>query len=150
MATPSGDKGGRALDLHHVDLGPRRDRRRVLDVGTRGPFLAVDTNPSAVVGDLFEHDGRAADEGGGSCAQLRGLLDVPERDRADEDEPGPGRDGKRDELQGEAEVERPYHRGDHGRRRDDAKGERGGEEFGYAEHRRHDQPDDPGLHGRSA
>ena len=80
----------------------------------------------------------------------RRLLDVADGDRADEAESRPGRDDERGQLDREINVKRPDHGRDHGRDRDNAEGERYRHELGNTEHGRHDQPDDPGLHGRSA
>src|SRR6201999_2170896 len=91
---PGINERGGAIDLHDVHLGADRDYQRLV-VGTRGPLLAADTNPPAVLGDLLRDDRRAADERRGSRTQRRRLLEVTYRDRPDEAEPGRGRDDER-------------------------------------------------------
>ena len=97
-----------------------------------------------------QHDRGTADQGGGSGAQLRRLLEVADGDRADEHEPGPGSGDECGKLDPEVQVERSDHGGDDGRDRDEAEGERHGQQFGDTEHGCHDEPDDPGHDGRSA
>ena len=103
-----------------------------------------------MLGDLLQDDRRTADEGSGSGAQRWRLLDVLDRDGPDESDPGAGRHDERGELEGQAEMKRPDHGCDHRRDSDETERQRRGEQFGDTEYCCHDQPHDPGLHGRSA
>jgi hypothetical protein len=103
-----------------------------------------------VRGDLFQHAGGLTDERGGAGPEQWRLLDMPPGDGQHEPETSPGRDHECQQLEREGRVCTADAGRDQRRHRDDAERERGGQQFGDAERRRHDQPDDPRHQGRSA
>src|SRR3954471_6680420 len=78
-----GDERRGAADLDDLDLGAGGDDV-VLVVGACRPDLAVDAHraDALVVGDALQHDGVAADQGGGTGPDLRRRVHVALGDRA--------------------------------------------------------------------
>src|SRR5687767_1553501 len=77
----------RAVDLRHLDPRPRLDYL-VVEVGARRPLLSADADTSTGVVDAHEHHGPGALECLRPRPDRRGHVQVPLRERPEQDEGG--------------------------------------------------------------
>jgi len=103
-----------------------------------------------MVGDLFEYPGGPPDQGGGSGLQQRRLVHMASGDGEHQAEAGHGGDDEREQLEGQTELQGRDGGGNARADRDQTQRECERDQLGDTEHSRHDQPDDPCNHGRSA